>query len=385
MSGTLYDPTDHADVGAAPPLLAGVRNGKWLDEQDFPPLAYALPGVIPEGSVLLVGPPKIGKSWFVLTVALATSSGGRALGINVDRRPTLYLALEDGHRRLQDRCRKLLRGDPIPPDLDYLIRLDQGRILDVVRSWLDHQNDTRALVILDTLGKVMPPAMAGETSYSRDYRVGGDLHRITEEHPGMTLLVNHHDRKAVSDDFVDSVSGTHGLAGAADTVMVLCRDRQETSGLLKVTGRDVPEGEYAVTFTDGSSWALDGEDLAAAAKQATKVRATSKATANLGDRAIDVILYVHQHPDGVRAADVADALDLDSKTARTYLARAHQSGRLEKPERGLYTPVASVASVASEGAAAGGAEQGTLPLRNTSNTRNTPTEGQPDTRGGHAR
>ena len=89
-------------------LLATLRTGAWLDAQVFPPLSYAVPGLIPEGSVLLVGAPKIGKSWLVLTVALA-AGGGMALSIAVPKRPVLYLALEDGNRRLQDRCRKLLR------------------------------------------------------------------------------------------------------------------------------------------------------------------------------------------------------------------------------------------------------------------------------------
>jgi RecA-family ATPase len=115
VSGILYEPD---------PLLAGLRDGAWLDRQEFPPLAYALPGVIPEGSVLLVGPPKIGKSWFVLTVALAAATGGRALSIAIPRRPVLYLALEDGDRRIQDRCRKLLRGDPIPREFEYLTRFE---------------------------------------------------------------------------------------------------------------------------------------------------------------------------------------------------------------------------------------------------------------------
>jgi RecA-family ATPase len=96
-------------------LLAGLRDGAWLDAQEFPPLAYAVPEVIPEGSVLLVGPPKIGKSWLVLSIALAAAAGGRALGIDIPKRPVLYLALEDGDRRLQDRCRRLLAGDSIPP------------------------------------------------------------------------------------------------------------------------------------------------------------------------------------------------------------------------------------------------------------------------------
>jgi AAA domain len=57
-------------------LLATLRDGAWLDAQVFPPLSYAVPGLIPEGSVLLVGAPKIGKSWLVLAVGLAASDGG---------------------------------------------------------------------------------------------------------------------------------------------------------------------------------------------------------------------------------------------------------------------------------------------------------------------
>jgi AAA domain len=331
------------------PLLATLRDGAWLDRQEFPPLAYAVPDVIPEGSVLLVGPPKVGKSWLVLTIALAVASGGRALGIEVPKRPVLYLALEDGDRRLQDRCRRLLAGEAIPRELKYLTRVEGGRVIDTISAWLDRQpEDPAPLVILDTLGKVMPPALLGESSYQRDYRVGSALKRIVEGSPGITLLVNHHDRKAAADDFVDSVSGTHGLAGAADTIVVLCRDRQESSGLLKVTGRDVPEGEYAVRFKDGAVWELDGEDLAAAAKKAQRVRATTRATANVGDQMLDVILYAYAHPDGVRPAEVAKALDLDPKMAQVYLARAVDADRLARPQRGLYTPVGSVGSVGFE-------------------------------------
>jgi hypothetical protein len=82
VSGILYDPPDHGTPDAAP-LLAGLRDGAWLDAQNFPPLAYAVPGVIPEGLALLVGPPKIGKSWLVLTVDLAAAAGGKAFGIAI--------------------------------------------------------------------------------------------------------------------------------------------------------------------------------------------------------------------------------------------------------------------------------------------------------------
>jgi hypothetical protein len=314
-------------------LLAGLRDGAWLDAQQFPPLAYTVPGLIPEGSVLLVGAPKIGKSWFVLTVALAVAEGGRALSIAVPRRPTLYLALEDGDRRLQDRCRKLLGGDPIPREFQYLIRVE-GPVIDTIAAWLDRQHGVPPLVILDTLGKVMPPAEHGETSYGRDYRVGTTLKRLADQYPGMTLLTNHHDRKAAADDFVDSVSGTHGLAGAADTVIVLTRSRHETSGLLKITGRDVPEGEYGVTLHDGCAWDLDGASLEEAAARAREARVSG----GVSDRSAEIIAYVAANPPHVRAGEVEEKFGQD---ARRYLKRLADSGRLRRLSRGIYTAVPS--------------------------------------------
>jgi AAA domain len=319
-------------------LLAGLRTGAWLDAQVFPPLTYAVPGLIPEGSVLLVGAPKIGKSWFVLTIGLAAASGGKALGLDIPQRPVLYAALEDGDRRLQDRCRRLLADDPIPPEFQYLTRIEPGRAVETISAWLYWQTNP-PLIVLDTLGKVLPPTQLGEDRYQRDYRVGSALKRLVDDAPGATLLVNHHDRKAIAEDFVDAVSGTHGLAGAADTVIVLARDRNEAAGLVKVTGRDVAEGEYAVTFKDGAVWELDGRDLEVAREKAQQVKATTRATAAAGDRMIDVVLYAYEHPEGVRRGDVAKALKIEPTVAGVYLARAVDSGRLRRAERGLYTSV----------------------------------------------
>jgi hypothetical protein len=319
-------------------LMATLRDGAWLDAQEFPPLTYAVPGLVPEGSVLLVGPPKIGKSWLVLTIALAAASGGKALGLDIPKRPVLYLALEDGDRRLQDRCRRLLGGDPIPEEFQYQTEVQPGRIIDTIGTWL-HWQTNPSLVILDTLGKVLPPTQMGEDRYQRDYRVGSALKRTVDKVPGTTLLVNHHDRKAIAEDFVDAVSGTHGLAGAADTIIVLTRDRQETIGRVKVTGRDVAEGEYVVYFRDGAIWELHGGDLEAAQEKAQALRATS----GVSDRMLDVVMYAYEHPEGVRRGDVAQALDLDPRQASVYLSRAVAANRLKRAERGLYVPVISVA------------------------------------------
>jgi hypothetical protein len=355
VSDPILDSADRIARGVAGPdpapqrdLLAGLRNGAWLDRQDFPPLRYAVPGVIPEGSTLLVGAPKIGKSWLVLACALAKAAGGVALNaIPVDPSPVLYLALEDGDRRMQSRCRILLEDGPIPAAFDYLTRVESGHVIETITAWLARHPGAAPFVILDTLGKVMPPASAGESAYQRDYRIASALKHLADSEPGSSVLVNHHDRKAVADDFIDSVSGTHGLAGAADTTIVLVRSRSESHGLIKITGRDIPEGEYAVRFDRGSTWQLDGRDLDDAARNAR----TRAAMAGLGDRAAEIIAFVADHPEGVGPTETAAAIGIEPKHAGTYLARLADSGRIVKAGRGIYrpsTPVETVESVETE-------------------------------------
>lgn len=344
-----------------PSLLARVRSGTWLDGQTFPPLSWAVPGLIPEGFGLFTGPPKVGKSWAVLGTALAVAAGGHAFGkVPVGApRPVLLLALEDGDRRLQDRCRRLLDDGPIPALLDYATYATPLEVLPLIEAWLALHPGQRPLVILDTLGKVMPLAYPGESAYARDYRIGGCLKALSDAHPGSTLLVVHHIRKAGADDWLDSTSGTNGLNGSADFTVSLSRERNKAEGVLKVTGRDVAEGEYAVSVSDGT-WTLTGFTLADAARAAEQIRATQ----GLGDQQAEIVRLVNATPAGVRAADVAGELDIDATKARVYLNRAADAGRITKAGRGLYTPVTSVTSVTP-----------TVPDtadRNARNTRNTP-------------
>ena len=85
---------------------------------EFPPARFAVPGLIAEGANLLVGSPKLGKSWLALNLGVAIACGGCALGrVPVVAGDVLYLALEDSGRRLQSRLRQILCDDPAPERL----------------------------------------------------------------------------------------------------------------------------------------------------------------------------------------------------------------------------------------------------------------------------
>jgi len=234
-----------------------------LMTKTFPPPRWAVEGFFAEGVSLLVGPPKMGKSWLALATAVAVAASGRALGqIPVDQGDVLYLALEDTQRRLQERLGMVLNGADAPARLEIATEWPTlleggGEQLD---AWLDQHPEAR-LVIVDTFAKLRGAASGPRNSilYQLDYQAVGDLKRIADRH-GVALIMVHHTRKAVADDPLDMVSGTNGLAGSADTVLILKRDIGRADATLYIRGRDVPEADHALRFDPvACTWSLIGD------------------------------------------------------------------------------------------------------------------------------
>ena len=318
-----------------------------LMETDFPEPRWAVPGLIAEGLTLLAGAPKLGKSWLVLGLGITTASGTPALGkIESAAGDVLYCALEDTPRRLKSRLAKMLRGEAKPRRLTIATSLPQmPQAVGIIGEWLDEHPDAR-LVIVDVLGKIRPPDGDRANAYERDYNVIGQLKRLADAHSVAVVVVTH-TRKMGAEDAFDTVSGSTGLTGAADTTLVLRRGRGESSAVLHVTGRDVEESEYALTFDSLSgTWSLDGNALAEAAARAD----TMRATVGLGDTSAKVLELVNASAQGVRAADVAESVgESDVKKIATYLGRLADDGRIHRLSRGLYSGMERMESVESQG------------------------------------
>ena len=325
-------------------LLRQMFNGAWLDAQQFPDLEEVVEGILVEGFSLIVGPPKVGKSWLIANLAVACASGGMALGaIQVKKRPVLDLALEDGPRRLQSRLRTLTNGAGLPECLDMLCQVEPGMVTPTIAEWLERHRDEAPLVILDTLGKARPQRRSGDDPYLADYQFGSKLKRLVDDVPGAALLVVHHTNKGDSGDFVDAVSGTQGIAGSADSVLVLRRQRKSDEGTLSVTGRDVVEREIALV-TSGGRWQLDGFTIESATERVEERQQRGE----LGDKSLDVLRVVMTASGPVKAAEVAESAGIHPDHARKYLKRLADSGRIHRAGRGLYVGVPTVTSVPNE-------------------------------------
>lgn len=238
--------------------------GADLAAREFPPIKWAVPGLLPEGYGIIGGRPKIGKSWLAYDLALAVASGGFAIGsleYQVEPGTVLYLALEDNQRRLQERQKILLNGQAGGPERLHLAtewkRLDEGG-LDDLAQWLEAYQDCR-LVIIDTLARVKPRLKRGADAYEHEMEIGGKLQAIAHKYH-ISLPAIHHTRKTRSEtgDFIDELSGSTGITGAPDFVAQLSRGRREDTGILEITGKDIPEIKLALKF-ENCLWTLLGE------------------------------------------------------------------------------------------------------------------------------
>jgi hypothetical protein len=246
----------------APPAIQFV-SGAELEAMTFPEPVWIIPNILGEGYIILAGRPKLGKSWLALCLAVAVATGGCALGkgeLRAIQGTVLYLALEDRLRRIKARLSQILGGSPFPENLliaESWERLDRGG-LDDLRLFLKEHDDCR-LVVIDTLGKVRPPRRKNSDPYEHDAAVGGALQALAHQYR-VSILVVHHTRKSAADDPLDEVSGTTGITGAADAIMILKRGRGQVDGTLTLTGRDIEEQELALRFHGQEGlWELMGD------------------------------------------------------------------------------------------------------------------------------
>jgi AAA domain len=304
---------------------------------EFPEPRWAVPGILAEGATLLAGAPKLGKSWMALNIAVAISSGGRALGlVEVKQGPVLYLALEDTPRRLQSRLRMVLGEDQAPSGLHFWTECDPipDGGAERIAGWLELHRDAR-MVVIDVLTRIRGRVGDRTDRYQADYHAMAAVKAVADDY-SVPVLVPHHTRKAAADDFLETVSGTHGLAGAADAVVVLKRSRGSADAVLQITGRDVEEAEYALRFSpDIGTWTL----LEGPAANYEVSDARRQILGVLSDRA------------SATPKEVAEIIERDHEAVKKTLQRMFKDGDVNNDGSGRYSlpPVPGVPCVPGEG------------------------------------
>lgn len=213
-------------------------------------------GMIPAGLTVLAGAPKRGKSWLALMLALCVSAGTPFLGAATTQGDVLYLDLESKQYRVQSRLSKLIVGRA--PESLYIShesdRLEAG-LVEQLDMWCEDVEHP-VLIIIDTMGRVKGGAKRGENAYEGDTRILGDLQKFALQR-NLAIVCVHHLKKDPGGniDYFERVSGSMGITGACDSVVVLQGKRGEENSTLSVSSRDFESTELIIGFKDGR-WTL---------------------------------------------------------------------------------------------------------------------------------
>lgn len=216
-------------------------------------------GMIPVGLTVLAGNPKRGKSWLALLLALCVANGDPFLGMRTTQGDVLYLDLESRQYRVQMRLSKLIPGrapDALTVTHDSL-RLGDG-LEEQLNMWCQDAENPR-LIIVDTLGRVKSSAKRGENAYEGDTRIMGALQQTALTN-NVAIVCVHHLRKTVAEsDSFERISGSMGISGACDSVMMLQGKRGEDFTTLSVISRDFENIDLILGFDNGR-WHLRSAD-----------------------------------------------------------------------------------------------------------------------------
>jgi len=225
-----------------------------LMDIDLPEPQWAVKGLVPVGFTILAGAPKVGKSWFVLEVALAVSQGRRALGQwETTQGRVLYLALEDNAYRIRRRIHTL--GCEVTNDLQVVTMGDGFPFLDkggLAILETDLQTHPTRLLVIDTISRAQSLRKGHQNQYEVDVKKLAPVQALAHKYD-VALIAVTHTRKADAVDVMAAVTGSYGIVGTADSVMVLQRPRHCKEGKLWVMGKDVEEMELVMAF-NGSQW-----------------------------------------------------------------------------------------------------------------------------------
>jgi len=232
-------------------------SAKELLETNFSPIQWIIPNFLVEGLGVLGGKPKQGKSLFAINIAISITEGNGFLNNGCQIGDVAYLSLEDSYRVFKERVKLYDAKKHISEIASRRLRVyfDFPRMgeggIEKLKHILKTNTDIR-MIVIDPLVKFKPVKTNG---YDADYKYLSILKTLGERHNVAILLV-HHLKKAKTSDAIDGFSGSVGITGAADTLMLLRTYNQDLSELLMI-GKNIEDRSYAMRLKDGN-WDVIG-------------------------------------------------------------------------------------------------------------------------------
>lgn len=212
---------------------------------DFPIREAIIPDLLNVGCYLLVGSPKIGKSYLALQIGMHVSQGIPLWDIPLQQSNVFYLALEDSFERLHKRYAQMSNYEN---NKHIMFAVESPKITNGLSSFIKdvHNSFNFRLLTIDTLQMIRSDNPI--TSYKGDYNEVSVLRDLAYE-LNISVLLIHHTRKMVADDEFDMIAGTNGIFASADGAFILKKNKRiDKEAKLICTGRDIAYSERVLSF-----------------------------------------------------------------------------------------------------------------------------------------
>lgn len=229
---------------------------KELATKELPKPYVVVKNLLAQGFSIIAGQPKLGKSWLALDLCYCVCTGQPFLDFETTKSACLYFALEDNEGRLKERMYKILEDyEKFPENLHLATKcspLNEG-LIEELEQYLKEYQDIK-LIVIDTLQKVRGSQSRNQSLYDYDYKEIGKLKEFADEHK-LCILVIHHLRKMKDQyDPFNNISGSTGITGAADTSIVLYKDKFNDSNAHFVTESRDFESIEKILYFDKYKW-----------------------------------------------------------------------------------------------------------------------------------
>ena len=291
-----------------------IYSSRELDKMELKEQRFFVEGVLPEGLSFIAGPPKFGKTYLNLQLAVSVAAGEDFLGFHVNPCNVLYLYLEGDAAQVKQRLHDIY-GDRELPDNLYFVHeipcLSAGGMSDLFAIVKDYGI---RLVIIDTWQLIRDEATMRGTAYQREYNELTTLRSKLYGKLGVSVLLTHHTKQVVGGKHVDDLhmlNGSSALSGCADAVLLITGRRGGDRYWLSAHGRTFEDVLIAMERTEPMGWKVAGVGAPSLQKQILEILA--------------------DHPRGVTATCIHACLPRWSEdTIRRQLNRWASSGTIIK-------------------------------------------------------
>lgn len=324
------------DGGVSPGFDAAYPHVYWESDAraaELPPVPWRIPGILPLGLTVCAASPKLGKSFLGQQIEHHLSAGMPLFGQVKERLvPSLVIDMEGNYRRTG------MRSRVVAPDADagdfamirYVHAADKAiRGLPALRDvpaglerigWLASYLEAALEggyrfehVRIDTYRAFLGSRPREMNAYDWDERMSRELDALAHRWQISILAMHHTNRREDSDDWLDRVSGSMGVAGGATAAWLLERARGGLEGVLWGVMRDGEDLSLPVVF-DAGVWRLQNARVTACQAR--------RQPGSCPRAVVDVLTQLGPQP----LADLVAAIDFGRDTIRRTLGRLSDDG-----------------------------------------------------------